>query len=243
VIHDIAPIVHPEYFSIWYQQFAQRILPRLARKVRAISTVSNHSKREICEKLNISSKKVNVVGAASALIHVNRTTSDFLEKKYRSEYMIFLGGHDPRKNLSFLLSIWPEIYKESGLKLYITSNGISPIFEKQTFSELQGVRLIDYPDDIQLATYIKNAACLLSPSIYEGFGMPVIEALSLATPVIATDTGIVKDIRCAGLKVIPLDRQVWKNAILEHRKILFEFEWNSWRDVSDKVSEAIAHVS
>ena len=243
VIHDVAPVVHPEHFSNWYQQFAKLVLPMLARKVSAISTVSEFSKREICDKLNISSEKVSVVGAASALSHINITNINSTESTRDRQYMLFLGGHDPRKNLGFLVGFWPEIYRETGMYLYISSNGSSSIFDKQALSDLPGIKFIGHPDDMQLASYISNALCLLSPSLYEGFGMPVIEALSLATPVIATDTGIVGEIRTAGLRVIPLDKQIWKNTILSHRKIPFDFKWNSWHEVSEKICKAIANVS
>ena len=243
VIHDVAPIVHPEYFSKWYQLFAQVTLPRLAEKVSAISTVSEYSKQEICEKLNVPSEKVTVVGAASAINNLNLDLINSSDVMCKTAYMLFLGGHDPRKNLSFLLSLWPEIHKESGLELYITSSGDSPVFEKQILSDLPGVKLIGNPNDIQLANYIRNASCLLSPSHYEGFGMPIIEALSLGTPVIATNTGIVVEIRSKGLKVAPLESQAWKSEILNHRKIAFDFEWDSWHEVSSKIIRTIAEVS
>lgn len=241
VIHDVAPLVHPEYFSNRYQQFVALVLPKLAKKVRTISTVSELAKKDICEKLNIPEEKVIVVGAASSLSNIKNRNSKL--STFDRKFMLFLGGHDPRKNLKFLTGFWPEIYNETGISLYFTSNGNKSIFKDQNLSNIKGVKHIGHPDDIQMAEYIKNASCLLSPSFYEGFGMPVIEALSLGTPVIATRTGVVGEICSVGLSVVSLESEAWKRAILSHKKIPFEFEWHSWNEVSAKILAAIAHVA
>lgn len=236
VIHDISPLIFPNYFSQKYVQFTRAMFPKLVKKSRGISTVSQFSRDQICEYFNISAEKVSISGASSGLTNLKANSLKSDPRQMKSRYMIFVGAHDERKNLKFLLNIWPTIYDKLGMELLVTGLSRTRIFKGKLDMHVQGVRYIESPLDLELAELIKNASALLSPSIYEGFGMPIIEALSLGTNVISSRTGIASEIICKGLKILELDSLTWEQAILSHTPTNFDFFWDNWSDVAKRLN-------
>ena len=241
VIHDIAPIVHPEFFSSKYAKFSKFILPSLLRKSKQILTVSDFTKSEIMRVLNIEPNKISVVGASSTLnlaeqdlLGIHSTSFDF-----EGSYMVLIGSHDPRKNLPFLLNIWNKIYCETGLALLVVGQQKTKVFSDINYEDVRGVFYLGQISDLALSELLKKAECLLSPSIYEGFGLPIIEALLLGTPVIASPTGVATEIESPNIYTLELDSFAWQNTILNHKKQSFNFEWKSWNEVAEKIHNQV----
>jgi glycosyltransferase involved in cell wall biosynthesis len=156
--------------------------------------------------------------------------------------MLFLGAHDPRKNLNFLLEIWDSIYKETGLILMVTGLPNSKVFGRAISSNSKGVQYLGFVENLKMNELLRGARCLLSPSIYEGFGLPIIEALQEGIPVISTKTGVVQEISSLGINVVPLVPELWKQAIMEFKPVAFKFEWNSWDQVALNLSQDLPQL-
>lgn len=243
VIHDIAPLIYPRNFSHSYSIFAKFMIPQLIRKARAIATVSDFSRNEICNYFDISKNIVHVLGAASGLKKNEAKNHVYLKKKPNFEYMIFIGGHDPRKNLDFLISIWPKIYVQRKLKLLVINSGRLITFIENKLPHVEWIIEKYQPTDAELIFLIENAVALLSPSVYEGYGMPVIEGLSLGTPVVSSPTGIAIEIDCKGLTVLQLEPNLWFEKILQLEKSHFTYEHESWENVANRITTVIGGVT
>ena len=239
VIHDIAPLIHPEFFSKSYALFCEKMIPKLIRNSSKICTVSDFSAEEISRYLQISRSEITTLGAAPTL-HLEQEES--LQIHYR--YMLFVGAHDARKNLEFLLSFWPIIYDKTNLKLLVTGQVTSKVFKKNKQSQyFKGVNYLGYVNSGVLTNLIRNADAILTPSFYEGFNLPVIDSLSLGTQVISSPTGIATSLQNDGLTVLDLDPVKWVDKILNHSKIDFSYQAESWSDIANKVNLTIKSLN
>jgi len=239
VLHDISPLRYPENFARSYSKFANLMIPRLIKKVKTIATVSNFSRQEICQRFDLDENTVHVLGAAPGLAKDGEVGARCIEVPENSEYMILVGGHDSRKNLHFLIEIWPEIYRQRKLKLLVISSVAISTFPVFKTKEYPWMIEIIHPKDSELIFLIENAVALLSPSIYEGYGMPVVEALSLGTPVISSVTGVANQITCAGLTLLQLDSGLWIQNILQLKKTSFTYKADTWEEVANRIARVI----
>jgi glycosyltransferase involved in cell wall biosynthesis len=239
VIHDIAPLIHPEFFSKSYALFCEKMIPKLVTNSSKICTVSDFSADEISRYLQIPRNEITTLGAAPTL---NLEQEEFLQINYR--YMLFVGAHDTRKNLEFLLRFWPIIYGKTNLKLLVTGQVTPKAFRKKKQSEYcKGINYLGYVNSGVLTNLIRNADAILTPSIYEGFNLPVIESLSLGTQVISSPTGVATTLKNDGLTVLDLEPVKWVNKILDQSKINFSYQAESWSDIADKVNLTIKSLN
>jgi len=194
-IHDLQAFHYPEYFSKIKNMWLKYAWKRCANTSDIIVAISNFVKKDIENKLNIDSKKISVIYNPISGID-NIEDFEKIKNKYNIEeknYYYTVSSLLPHKNLKTLLYTMKKI-KESELnipkKLVISGVG------GKSESEIKGlINRLDIKNEIILTGFIsneernslyKNAKIFLFPSIFEGFGMPPIEAMILGTPVITT---------------------------------------------------------
>jgi glycosyltransferase involved in cell wall biosynthesis len=189
-VHDAASLDHPEWFerkfSLWYAA----MLPRLIRKVRAIITVSQFSKERILRLTGAESERVHVIynGVDRRFRRrdpeiVNEVNAGF---NLASPYILFVGSLEPRKNLNMLLEAWQLGAFDGATLAVVGASG--PLFAKLQFDSLpEGVRFLGSVKDEVLPALYSGAAGFVYPSIYEGFGLPPLEAMACGCPVALSD--------------------------------------------------------
>ena len=235
VIHDIAPLIYPDFFSKSYAFFCEKMIPKLVRNASKICTVSDFSADEISRYLQVPRSEIAILGAAPTLYR-EQTKPSLIQSKY----MLFLGAHDTRKNLKFLLNFWPIIYDKTKLKLLVTGQVPQKTFKKKRQNEIcKGVDYLGYVNSGILTNLIQNADAILTPSLYEGFNIPVIESLSLGTQVISSPTGIATTLKNDGLTVLDLNPEKWIDKILSYSKVDFSYQSESWRDIANKMKSTV----
>lgn len=206
-IHDLVPLRLP-YTTLDDKKYFFRLLGTLARTADHIVTVSEHSRRDIIEHLGVDERRVTntyqAVDIPRALLErSDDAVADDLAKLFGLElrgYFVFCGAIEPKKNISRLVDAYAasgsslplivaggrgwrnradlrKIRNERFVKLRIDGNVVRR--ERQ-------VRRLEYLPRGQLLTLMRGARALLFPSIYEGFGLPVIEAMTLGTPVVTS---------------------------------------------------------
>lgn len=206
-IHDLAFMVNPKWYSRSYLLLYKFMTPLCAKTSLHIITVSNFSKNEIINRLFINRKKISVIyNAVSNFFLDNSTdTHGLIEEKY----ILAVSSIDPRKNFSILLKAFDRI-KDANVKLYIIG-GQNSIYST-TISELsrvcvsERIKWLGRVSDTELKIFYSNALCFVYPSLYEGFGIPPLEAMASGTPTIVSNIPPLKEVCAdASLYVNPKD--------------------------------------
>ncbi len=184
-IHDIIPVDRPEWFSPRFAAWYQWLLPKLVHRVQHIIAISEFTKRRIIERFGVDATKITVVP--------NGIGSEFVpQSQPPGQYLLSVCSVEPRKNLPGLLRAWqrvaPRIPSEIELVL-VGGKGASAVFQDAGVGELPPrVRFTGYVSDEQLPGVYAGALALIYPSLYEGFGLPPLEAMACGTPVVTSET-------------------------------------------------------
>jgi glycosyltransferase involved in cell wall biosynthesis len=226
VIHDLNfkhfPEALPAHIAWYYNYF----FPRFARKAARIATVSEFSRKDISESYGISPEKIDVVynGASGIFQPVDPQKKNEVRKKYTSgcSYFIFVGSIHPRKNIATLLRAF-DLFRESGKspqKLVIA--GQKMWWTKEIDSAYS---LMKYKDDVLftgsvssevLQDLLGSSEALVMPSLFEGFGIPLLEAFACQVPVITSYTSAMPEVSGdAALLVNPGSADSIKEAMLK----------------------------
>jgi glycosyltransferase involved in cell wall biosynthesis len=190
-IHDCAFFDQAHCFSRAFAAWYQFLVPRLARAARQIIAVSEFSKQRIVELCRVPTEKVSVIYSGvgqqfrphSAIeIAAARTKLSLPER-----YILCVGSLEPRKNLARLLQAWQRVQPRLGDLSLVLVGSKSHVFRDIGLSEQPAaVHLAGYLDDDLLPAVYSAAEFFVYPSVYEGFGLPVIEAMASGVPVITS---------------------------------------------------------
>ena len=223
MVHDLIPLTHPEFQTpASVERFKERIAA-ITKEATTLLVNSAHTKKSLenyLTKIGISREiVVNHLGI-DPLPEVEPQTGQ------RPGFVI-LGSIEPRKNHALLLKVWEqftEIPEEKRPLLHIIGRRgwlNEDVFKTLDTSPLMGRDIIEHPNlsDAEISAILRGANALLFPSFTEGYGLPLLEALSVQTPVIASDIPAFREIGGAlSLYLNPYDASVWINEIKIHSK-------------------------
>lgn len=185
------------------------VLPRVSRVSDLVITVSEYSRRDIADVLSLSPDKIRVTYEAPFAVERPPGRSELISRLGigKGDYIFALGAVDRRKNTNRLLEAFRLFRAETGADVSLVVAGIERIEAFALYGEgVEGVYLFDFlPDDMVAALY-KNALFFVYPSLYEGFGLPILEAMSMGTPVLCSATTSVGEVAGeAAVKCDPAD--------------------------------------
>ena len=189
-VHDMASLDHPEWFERKFALWYAALLPRLIRKVRTIITVSHFSKEGIVRLTGVEPERVHVIfnGVDRRFRPADTTTVQkvITDLNLNCPYILFVGSLEPRKNLKILFEAW-RLGGFDGVTLAVVGAS-GHLFRKLEFDSIpEGVRLLGCVTDDVLPALYSGAAGFVYPSIYEGFGLPPLEAMACGCPVAVSD--------------------------------------------------------
>jgi len=214
-IHDVVPMDHPEWltskFAIWYRL----LLPRLAKRVTHIITVSEFTKQRVIETLQVPQEKISVIynGVDSRFapcLGENMAKVRAMLGLPSARYMLSLGSLEPRKNLHSLLQAWEQILPDLPHDLWLVMTGAkgrNSVFGNFSLEKLPPrVFLTGHVKDEYLPTLYSGALLFAYLSIYEGFGLPPLEAMSCGTPVVTSNADAISEVVAdAAMRIDPHD--------------------------------------
>ncbi|HEX8991549.1 MAG TPA: glycosyltransferase family 1 protein [Anaerolineales bacterium] len=195
-IHDLSVLEHPEWFNSNFRLWYTFLLPRLARRARIVLTVSEHSRRSILLKFRLPDEKVVVVHDGVNMQQFHPCDAAAVRAKYGlgRQYILFVGSLDPRKNLERLLQSLMLLSDIPNIELVIAGSW-SNIFRPVSMNRSKRrTRLLGYVPDEDLPGLYSGATLFIMPSMYEGFGLSVLEAMACGTPVISSHAGALPEV-------------------------------------------------
>ncbi|MEM6915079.1 MAG: glycosyltransferase family 1 protein [Verrucomicrobiota bacterium] len=185
VVHDAAVWDLPEGFSRSFRILYRKLLPALARKAAAIATVSEFSRDRLAEKLRLPAEKITVLGNAAG---PEFSPDDSRSNPDNPPTLLCVGSIDPRKNTTRLIEAWIAAGKQGalpeGARLNIIGSARPSTFGPVEMTEAPGIHWLGRVSDEELITHYQSATGFIFPSLYEGFGLPPLEAMACGCPVL-----------------------------------------------------------
>ena len=184
VMHDATPARFPQTFSRRFVAWYSVMNRVLSRRARYLATVSEFSRGELADVLGTDRFTV----APNGHEHVLGLGSTFSPT---TEYVLLVGNLTPNKNLVPVAAALAA----AGIRVVVVgAGGASNVYAQQAGLDLPGVELAGRVSDDELAGLLRGARALVFPSLYEGFGLPIVEAQALGCPVIASDRASIPEV-------------------------------------------------
>lgn len=254
LVHDISFEIHPEFVDPPNQKFLSENVPYAANRSDIVATVSPNAKKEIEEHYKIPPAKVKVIPNGVDKTNFYKRDEEEIKRKkaeygISGDYFIFVGNIEPRKNLIRLVSSYRALPKEITDKVALLLIGgggwqdkeINDVIHQARYDGYRILRPYKYVPDMDLPALYSGAKALVYPPIYEGFGMPPLEAMACQVPVISTkvdplpwvvdDAGLYvdpyseSDITKSMVKILS-DKKLKNNLIQNGLKQVDQFLWD-----------------
>jgi glycosyltransferase involved in cell wall biosynthesis len=260
----VAPLDHPEWFNprlaFWYRMMT----PALVRRSHQIITVSQYTKRRLMEITGAPGARIVVIPNGVDGRFVPQTADDIRRVRQdlgipSARYVLSLATLEPRKNILGQLQAWSRCVQLLPADVWLViagNNGARRVFsEVKLDSPPPRVHFAGFVPDDKLPALYGGAIALLYPSIYEGFGLPVLEAMATGTAVIVSEsTALPEVVGTAGIQVDPRNseaiadaiRRVVEDGTLRHelsRRALRQSRLFSWEKTSELTWEVLRGAS
>ncbi|UCC79029.1 MAG: glycosyltransferase family 4 protein [Candidatus Zixiibacteriota bacterium] len=268
-VYDMIPYVFPEQYNLRGSikgKLRCRLMQKIVRNSELILTISENSKSDIAKFWGVSPEIISVVHAAvDTKIFYRRSPEEIEVSKGKyslpEKYFLYVGGIDPRKNISSMIKAF-GIFVKSVQDINLVLAG--RLKEQAEYRELIGaiekndlsvrVNLPGYIDDDDLPAVYSGSEALIFPSLYEGFGLPILEALACGTPVVTSRLSAIPE--AAGELALYCDvtdpeeiagaMQIVTSGSELHQKILVDGPGRaatmSWDNVASNVANAIVRL-
>lgn len=265
-IHDLIAIKFGQDIPFYSRQFFGKWMPFSYRCADRIIAISEHTKKDIIKMLKIPKEKITVIyeAADEACKYVSdQKLVEKVKEKYgiNGDYLIHIGTINPRKNLEFLIKVFSKVVDKSpDIKLVIT--GKKGWYYEGLFTLVEDLGLKNkviftgYIEDSEKPILYTGAKIFLFPSLYEGFGLPILESMACHTPVISSNTSSLPElIGNAGILLDPKDEAGWvaeikrllvneklrRDLIVRSEIQLKKFSWDKCAKETIKVYENLYH--
>lgn len=232
-IHDVSFARYPQYIGKSDLFFLDLFIPHTCRRATIIAVPSLFTKQEVQEVYKVTSEKVVVIPNAlgEAFVQpvepasIQRATE--LRAKYNlpDKYLLYVGTLQPRKNIPYLLEMFSQYHEKypetQEVKLVLVGNREAHHFDNRIDEVIKNLQLEKevifpgYIDSEDLAFLYHEAQAFVFPSLYEGFGIPLLESVSTGTPTLASDIPVHREVGGESVQYFPL------SSIAEAAQILY----------------------
>lgn len=212
-IHDLSLLLYPQTHQRRRVWRARRRLPLMARRANMIITVSESVRAEIQQYLKIPLEKIAVVPSAARkqFVPIDQQEAEQVRKRLnvRDKFLLYVGTIEPRKNLTLLVRAFEEslLGKEQGMQLVLAGKKgwlVDELYKALSKSPVsRDVVFTDYLNDEELCALYSTCRLFIYPSLYEGFGLPPLEAMACGAPVIASRIPSISEVVGSAARLVP----------------------------------------
>ena len=211
-IHDLCFVVNPQWYSFSFHTLYNFVIPRLARRATKVITNSNNSRNDLLQFCNVPAESVSLIyWAVDDMFIKERSVPSVGGGISHKDYILYVGSLEPRKNIRALVEAYERL-RESDPEIktkLILIGGESPLFGEVRLNAKNfkdDVIFKGFVDDPTLREFYRKASLVVYPSLYEGFGLPPLEAMASGTPVVTSNTSSIPEVvGDAALMVNPYD--------------------------------------
>lgn len=222
--HDLFPVEHPEWFSRGFGRWYSWLWPILFRRVARVVANSEYTRQRVLEIYGLPEEKVVTCHFAHdgrfAPLPAEEVERFRTDLGLQGSYLLYLGSVEPRKNLITLAAAWKRTSaRGEGVKLVVAGGAArTDVFNAAESGaetlEDPTVHRLGYVADEHLPLLYGGADAFVLPSLAEGFGLPVLEAMACGTPVICSDSTALPEISGGAARLVPpLEVGAWTEAI------------------------------
>lgn len=235
-IHDIGFKTHGEHLEWKFRTWYKFVTKLNIKRYKHIFTVSEFSKKEIIKNYKINENKITVTYNSAEHLNGIKPNEEIL-KKYdlkENEFYFSLGSRSPHKNHKYI----EQLAKNNpNLKFVVTGNNNSKVFKDNNEETISNMIYTGYLDDKELAGLYKNCKAFIFPSLYEGFGIPPLEAMTMECKnIYVSDIEVFKEIYKDNVNYInviePKYNEIFENTINNTKNVSEDFKWD---DVEKKI--------
>lgn len=231
-VYDLTFMRYPERLTAARRLYLRTFTGFTCKRAQRILAISESTKQDIVDLLNIPAEKVDVTPLGyDRDVHKplpeNEIDSFRQEKGLPERFWLYLGTIEPRKNLVTLIEAYAKLAKSERLPLILAGGKgwlTEPIFEAIERNHLSdSIMLPGFIPTGDLALWYNSAECFIFPSVFEGFGLPVLEAMACGTPVITSNVSSLPEVaQDAGMTLPPHEIDVWVDAL---RQVYHDAGW------------------
>jgi glycosyltransferase involved in cell wall biosynthesis len=257
-VHDMAYFL-PEYKAYKFIDniYMKMMIKSSCKRADKIIAVSENTRDDLIKLIGTDENKIKIIHEASSN-NFRKIVDEKTLVKIRTKFGIFedfifySGSITPRKNILRLIKAYASIYNKMDLDLIITGNNLwNNREEMKLIKEIPTIKVIGYVTEEELIGLYSLAYMYIYPSLYEGFGLPILEAQSCGCPVISSDKSSLKEIGGESVCYVnPYEQEEIKDAIMyliekkEEREKLIELGYQnikrfSWDDTSRKTIQVL----
>ncbi|MEM9822646.1 MAG: glycosyltransferase family 1 protein [Bacteroidota bacterium] len=214
ICHDIAHVHFPEEIPFLVNQYYQHFVPRFLKRAEQVISVSHFTKADIIRQYAIDAEKIAVVHNAcrEGFIPLDETSQSAVRQRYAQgkPYFFYVGAVHPRKNVHRLITAFDQYKSASSASTQLLIGGrfawqtgpVKTAYDQSSFRE--DIHFLGYLSEEALKQVLASALAFVYPSLFEGFGLPVLEAMHCGVPVITSKVSSLPEISGdAGILVDP----------------------------------------
>lgn len=223
-VYDLSFERYPEVLSGLRRRYLQTFTKRSCQQATRVITISESTKRDLVELWQIDPAKIDIaypgVGAEFRRLPTEQIEAFRQAKGLPKRFWLFVGTFEPRKNLPLLIEAYGQLPQAVRDEVHLVLAGGKGWMYDAIFASLAPYPTIHTPGYIageELVLWYNAAEALVYPTLYEGFGIPIVEALACGTPVIASNSASLPEaVGNAGVLLPPDDPTAWTHTLNEH---------------------------
>ncbi len=265
VIHDLAHVHFPNQVKFSEQKYYNYFMPKFAKRANRIATVSEYSKIDIHQQYHVPLNNIDVVynGVRKAFQPVDEITQTAIKAKYSKgeDYFFYIGAVHPRKNIHRVITAFDQFKQKTNASTKLLIAGrfawqtgvVKDAYDQATFKA--DIDFLNYVADEEVPLLMASALGFVYVSLFEGFGIPLLEAMHCEVPIITANVSSMPEVvGDAAITVPPESIEAIKNAMVvlyqngAKRSALIELGKRqrnnfSWNQTAEKLTKSLIAIS